>query len=471
MEEKQLLCGFEERYKFLYDLQVGGVPIYTCFRDEVLRVLREEVAVQENAVITEKGRIFPRRIFDTFIGFIKNKNRKTLVFTSSMFRRDSGRNLAAEYLMDRYSDSVVFEWPSRNDSFDSAYFEDSRKKQYVPLDGYILLMKVYSKLHKTKRILLEDETRKRLVNLFSNSTEPSNRNEEEAIKLLTEKLPISYAQTQLSQDVFCWLFKRYKTVETVVDFWGSARENIIPVLQGKPKSVELQHGIITSMHPGYIYPDFVKESNCSFFGRRLLVYGEKTKDMLIDKSIFNKEQIEVIGNPRIIEFRKQYEIKTRKRGIILFTSQPFEQDGAANGYYEAIIPILKEIKNVLVRKGLPFRLCIKLHPREGKGVCKIYKDAITECEIYDSSSQLFDLLDESFLHITASSTTLYEAALFGSPTVVIDFDGRDPVNNYGFDAWRIGKIEEVESVLERCMDQKQYEAYLKYLLKETMEYM
>lgn len=79
-----------------------------------------------------------------------------------MFRRDYGRNLAAEYLMDKYPDGVVFEWPSRTDLYDIAYFQDDRKDRYCPLDFYILLYKFYGKLHRKEAVKLENDCREQL---------------------------------------------------------------------------------------------------------------------------------------------------------------------------------------------------------------------------------------------------------------------------------------------------------------------
>ena len=52
-----------------------------------------------------------------------------------------GGNWTAGVLMDKYPDGVVFEWPSRTDLYDIAYFQDDRKDRYCPLDFYILLYK------------------------------------------------------------------------------------------------------------------------------------------------------------------------------------------------------------------------------------------------------------------------------------------------------------------------------------------
>ena len=200
-----------------------------------------------------------------------------------------------------------------------------------------------------------------------------------------------------------------------------------------------------------------------------MVYGEATKQLLEKKSVFRDEQIEVIGNPRVLMYKKNFAIKNEDRKLILFTSQPFEQDGSAGGYYQTIIPILKKIENDLPKDR--FYLGIKLHPRENNGIMKLYMEELPKCKVFDNASQLFELLNRAYLHITVSSTTLYEAALFGCPTVNLGFDNRDPVRTYGFKTWCVDTIDEVEKMMKQCYDQEQYDNYLKYLITETMKYM
>lgn len=128
MNLEETLLDFEKKHPFLYEIEINGVPVYTCFRDAIALILAGEKQDKDIKVEQEKGRIYPKRILESIIKLRKFKKAQTLVFTSSMFRRDYGRNLAAEYLMDKYPDTVVFEWPSRTDVYDAAYFDDPHGK-------------------------------------------------------------------------------------------------------------------------------------------------------------------------------------------------------------------------------------------------------------------------------------------------------------------------------------------------------
>ena len=54
--------------------------------------------------------------------------------------------------------------------------------------------------------------------------------------------------------------------------------------------------------------------------------AKQQKKLLMEKSVFTEEQIEVIGNPRILKYKQEFGENNEKRQYILFTSQPFEQD-------------------------------------------------------------------------------------------------------------------------------------------------
>lgn len=472
MEPRDLLFKFENKYRFLYDIEVNGVPVYTCLRDGVFARLQGNI-IESTSSTNEKGKIFIKRIIDSAMKLYRFRKKNTLIFTSSVYRRDKGRNLAAEYLMDRYPNAVVFEWPSRNTTYDAAYFVDENRDKYCPLELYLVIYKLYIRLHRNKYNKLCKECKRELVTAFAEHYSKLTEQEEMAIEYLIETMPDLYATTIMSQEIFGVLFRKYDNVEYAIDFWGSARENIIPVLPGKPQSVELQHGIITSSHPGYMYPEFLKESESPLFKRKLLIYGQETKAMLGNSSIFREEQIEVIGNPRITIYKKEFMEENEDRKLILFASQPFEQDGVMKDYYDTVIPILKRIETELCTKKewKGYLLGIKLHPREDNEVRKLYEQNLKEAIVFDNTSQLYELLNQTVLHLTVSSTTLYEAALFGAPTVTIMVQGVDSKNIYGFETWVIKEKENVITTLERCLDNEQCEEYLGYLKKKTIQYM
>ena len=467
-----LLFEFEMKYPFLYEVQAAGVPVYTCHRDAVLARLQKSEGVK-TAFDNQKGRVFPGRLLDSAVKLYRFKDAGTLIFTSSLYRRDEGRNLAAEYLMDEYPNAVIFEWPSRNEAYDAAYFSDPRRERYCPLDAYLVFYKLYARICRKKYSALARACRERLEKQFSQAPAPADEYESTAVAYLLERLPSSYAETLCSQRVFEKLFRGYRNVKYAVDFWGSARENIIPVLPGTPESIELQHGIITSYHPGYIYPELVKNCDTGFFGRTLLVYGEKTRQLLVQNSVFDEKQIRVVGNPRTRMYKRLHPRMDGARKLILFASQPYEQDGIADGYYEAVTGYLKKVQEILKTdpRWEGVRLGVKLHPREGNGMAELYREALPGVTVYDNATQLYALLSESVLQLTVSSTSLYEAAEFDTPTVVLAFEGQDAERIYGFCPWQAERPEDCTVLLDGLCDPEKRWRYTRFLKEKTEQYM
>ena len=472
MTQIEKLIKFEIEYQGLYDVRVNGVPVYAALRD-VVNARVNGVEAQESSFESEHGKVSFRRVIDSVFKLKKYKKAKTAVFTSSVYRRDKGRNLAAEFLMDKYPDTVVFEWPARNESFDFAYLTDNNRDKYCPLEWYLIKYKLYKRLHRKEYQQYCNECIALLDNILPEKTDDLPRNFKTAIEYLKSAMPDSFAETKLSQKLFKKLFRKYKNLEHAIDFWGSARENIIPVLPGNPESVELQHGIITKGHPGYIYPEFVRVEDDRFFGRTLLVYGEKVKEILTQNSIFKPEQIEVIGNPRIIKYKKEFPVQEEERNLILFASQPYEQSRVGTNYYQSMIDYLRFVQKYLEEKSLSnsFKLCIKLHPREENSVKKIYTKSLGNIDVFDNSSQLYEILNNTFLQLTVSSTTLYEAALFGVPTALFSYKNGNFDDVFGFSTFVVSSYDDVKKMLDILFNKDTYDRYVCYLQEQTRYFM
>ena len=148
MKQESELFAFENKYPFLYEILVGGVPIYTSYRDAIVQILRDGTEAVSSVQAQGKDGISIKRIISGFFKKRKFKKKQTLIFTPTIYRRDKGRNLAAEYLMDKYPSACVFEWSSRNAEYDNAYFTDVNKDKYCPLDYFSVRLKLYSLFHK-----------------------------------------------------------------------------------------------------------------------------------------------------------------------------------------------------------------------------------------------------------------------------------------------------------------------------------
>ncbi len=472
MSKQFPLIEFETEYPKLYEILVNGVPVYTALRDGVNARLNGGGTNVAKSSSSENSRVSIRRVLDSIVKLRRLKNAKTLVFTSAVYRRDKGRNLAAEYLMDKYPDTVVFEWPARNEDFDFAYFKDEQKDRYCPLEWYLIKYKLYMRFHSKEYNRYCSECREKLAKILPANTGGLPDNYIKTIEYIKSAMPNSYAEIIISQKIFKKLFKKYRNIEYAIDFWGSARENIIPVLPGKPQSVELQHGAFNAVAmPGYIYPKFVRNLDFSFFNRTILVYGVKSKIILTKESIFKESNVHVIGNPRLEKYKREFETKKSNKGIILFVSQTFEQDGTGYDYYDTVIPILKKIQEIILTdegwKGI--KLGIKLHPRENQAAMKRYKEELPTAEIYGSNTQLYELFSTTLLLIMVSSTALFEAAEFSVPSVMIEYNGITAQNTFGFPVKSMRYTKDVELTMKELSSKEEYNSYLSYIVDKARE--
>lgn len=462
----KLLVEFEEKYPFLYDVRVHNMPIYTSLRDALLLELKKQTAVNADYK-KKKSRIFWKRVWHGIVKFKKVRTAETMIVTSSVYRRDEKRNLSAEFLRDTYPNSVILEWPSRNASFDKGYFTDPCIQDYYPMDLCAILKHIYLLLHKKKYRKLRDNCSKELAIKFSETPkEAVSEKEQQAIRWLINRLSDEVAATTLSHYFFRFFFKNCKHIKTAIDFWGGARENIFPILPQQVSWIELQHGLITKEHTGYMYPSYVKK-DCKLFERKLLVYGKKTKQILLENSFFQEEQIEVVGNPRLNLYKKTHSLSKEKRGLLLFSSQPYEQDKKGVNYYESMRSYMKVLEEYANHNGMTFG--IKLHPRE-EGV-DTYRSMVPSAVIYESDAELYELLCKTWVHITANSTVLYEAAVFDVPTITIRYLEYDTKQIFGKDVWEAGKPEDLYGYFNKLKKQTEYEKYLGYLKNITEDSM
>ncbi|HEW92564.1 MAG TPA: hypothetical protein ENF81_08495 [Thermotogaceae bacterium] len=174
------------------------------------------------------------------------------------------------------------------------------------------------------------------------------------------------------------------------------------------KTVDVQHGIITSKHAGYISPySLIKDDVVDF----VFVYGKFFKDVLINNSVwFNSDNVIVTGNYYMTKYKEihtvQNEGKKNRKRELLITSQPAIPEEA----YEDIIKESIEI-------GL--NPVVKLHPADSRDKFKKYDIRVID----DSNVSLYDFLTKVDYHATVHSTSALEALAFGVPNIVIPWKG------------------------------------------------
>lgn len=182
--------------------------------------------------------------------------------------------------------------------------------------------------------------------------------------------------------------------------------------------VDYQHGVIYDGHLGYIrdgLPPKIKSANEIV----TLVYGQSFKDILIDndKSIFYGESnVLKVGIKKEFNFKNLPPRNTRK---ILFSLQivPGLDDKLVNNYIDKINKLITFNKDFLSKNK--YKIIFKHHPRYTTYNCpKInFKEDFID---FDNQTPILDLLNTVSIHMTFHSTSAFDAAMIGVPSIFLD---------------------------------------------------
>ena len=425
---KEILFAFEQKYN-PYEFRALGFPTWLLVREPMYNFIRGVLSNSHDYQISAKiGRNLTyvlRRVCKYWRNRELTKEQIDVAFVSNAsFRRGTASSPCDNIFIDTVLDFlppdlryVVIEYPTLTD-FDEKLFGSRYDKRTLPLDLFVPQAWFNLQLLRFQR----DHYRKEIERLFAFPTHSVKRimvpAEDELITfakavLLQETIKYVAATRAFARVFQCW------TPKVVVDIAGASRFTY-PYWGKTAYYLEIQHGVITEHHPGYIYPMCARESLKDFFDKRYLaLYGKLYRDILISQSTWAKERLLITGNPRYSKlvlldrrlFNKHLKNPLDQK-ILLFTSQP-------SGFVQNT---LREFLNEMM-KGLPndYLVVIKLHPRESRHhnpyrrLEKQYKNV----RVIAESPDLANLLYHSYLHISIASTIIQEAIYFGTPNVII----------------------------------------------------
>jgi hypothetical protein len=181
-------------------------------------------------------------------------------------------------------------------------------------------------------------------------------------------------------------------------FIAACRRQGIPV-------TELQHGTIAG-HPFYIYPDTYRQ----VFERMLLpdriaVYGEYWRGLLVSDNIFPEDAVIVAGyylqTPPVVR-----SVSSDGRIVILLTTQGV--------YHNRWIDYIRFLTSQLDPAG--WRVLIKPHPNEK---FENYCDLVVPGFVELSEQGTYELLSQCDIHVSVTSTVLFEAVRYGVANYVL----------------------------------------------------
>ncbi len=178
------------------------------------------------------------------------------------------------------------------------------------------------------------------------------------------------------------------------------------------KFYETQHGFIDQYHASYIYDAAFKPyKKFMFLPQKIIVFGQFTKDLFMESTFWDNEQITSLGSYRVDKQRKFARNISQLNNILIITQAP-----CINEIIESIKPLsayLVEFPEV--------KVFVKPHPLEKESNLSKYKEVINSNQIVlaDKLLNVFNLLQTADLVIGIYSTTLLESIALGIPTVTM----------------------------------------------------
>lgn len=205
--------------------------------------------------------------------------------------------------------------------------------------------------------------------------------------------------------------------------------NVLLGLNSKANVYDLQHGIIYSWHWGYFNKDGVLNKNLSNKRIHFLVNGKGYKDIFYKhNSNLKNSKVYVLGGVDNIISKSDV-----RRKDVLYTLQitPDLSKDELIAEKNKLEKFLLQVENDFIANNIT--LLLKHHPR--------FNNLIDLDEILTRFSfvkitnlSLDDLFSKVFLHITLSSTSVFEFALAGIPSYIIPNLHGEKIffNEYGF---------------------------------------
>lgn len=199
------------------------------------------------------------------------------------------------------------------------------------------------------------------------------------------------------------IFRFIKPRSVRLYVWYGKEAVIVAARSCKIEVADVQHGIMYTSHPFYNLIASKSRSNSAYLLPDFcLVYGEYWRQTLI-KSGWEPSQVRVLGYSLDTNASDQDIIE---KPYVLYSSQPHTNQ-----------IILKHIASILVecqRRGC--LIVIALHPMEsGEAYAKILT---TDVRLGKSDS--YDLLRNCLVHVSVSSTLLWESMLFEKSSYILD---------------------------------------------------
>jgi len=222
--------------------------------------------------------------------------------------------------------------------------------------------------------------------------------------------------------VSCYLYKfLLANLKIKKAYVVSAYSNteLISVLKEKSiEIIELQHGVIGSVHRGYNYA--IKDKLLPT-PKKVYVYDKFWKQELLNAGYYEEEQIKITG-------RLKYELVNKELSLydnryIVFTGQ--------GGFFHEIVKLLSNAIEYLNNKNI--KLIYIPHPNESQADISYLKDRLIDDNIIILSTKDYtteQYIYSSLAHISVYSSCHFDAIYYKNKTFVYDVMNDNPMNYY-----------------------------------------
>lgn len=219
------------------------------------------------------------------------------------------------------------------------------------------------------------------------------------------------------------------------------------------KRFGLQHGAITNISPDYNFSDY--EKRFQPFVDQTLLFGSYYKTIL-EQGNHSSESLKIIGQQRtdiIPKLLKNHDLKLKRNKIqILYATQPMPDYDFRKRANQMVFEICKQFEKDL-------ELIIKPHPSEKD---RTYFDQFGESTglknyKVEQNKDLYLLLAECDVLITAYSTVGAEVIYFNKPLITLDFYKTDLAGYYK------------NQVAHRVVEQQDLEKFINLLIQNKLE--
>ena len=402
----RLLCEIEEKM---------GVDEVSLNGDKLWNLVRTYLYFYP----IEKKEISKKTVYRNFYYWLKKSllpiqiplNFSIWGFSNSRSRKEKLGKLYNMYLDPLYKitdDFAVFEWPSLIEYPKDKIYSKNYVSMHIPIYTKTFWEIVFGKIKCNKIDIESREILDDAIKLFGTRAQiDTNRLKRDVYKFI-----LLFGGME---KFFIQLLKRYspKVILIICGYSGFNMALSQACKKLNIPSIELQHGIITKYHVGYVRG--TKSDNRDLVPEYLLTYGDAFSKIVKEGFLFEKDKVISVGFPYLEEIKESPLLVNEK--IKKFVDK-FSTNILVTSQWTVGIEIKKFVVELSKKVDNNIGIIFKPHPRDWRSYDDLrrYKNIFLASK-YEDTYEIFKVVD---VHSTVYSTSGLEALAFGKPNIYID---------------------------------------------------